>query len=208
MENLYLMSTFASTEIMYHQNCPDRMSLPWQSCLTTVSERLVALLTSGMRSDVTLHLEGRTLKVSTKTALKIMIIVAVLFFFKYALPLFTKYFINYNRTSKLTALFSPRRTVWSLPWTPRCLTNCCMATKTVSRVCSPSSTRCKTIRLRHSHGCWSTCTAAIPTSLACPWRWRSAFSPPSTRWGRSSRLAPKWGFAFRQRNFCLLLLFY
>lgn len=80
MENLYLMSTFASTEIMYHQNCPDRMSLPWQSCLTTVSERLVALLTSGMRSDVTLHLEGRTLKVSTKTALKIMIIVAVLFF--------------------------------------------------------------------------------------------------------------------------------
>ncbi|ROT85086.1 hypothetical protein C7M84_021353 [Penaeus vannamei] len=56
------MSTFASTEIMYHQNCPDRMSLPWQSCLTTVSERLVALLTSGMRSDVTLHLEGRTLK--------------------------------------------------------------------------------------------------------------------------------------------------
>ncbi|XP_042865057.1 kelch-like protein 41 [Penaeus japonicus] len=46
---------------MYHQSCPDRSS-PWQSCLTTVSERLVALKVSGFRSDITLHLDGLTLK--------------------------------------------------------------------------------------------------------------------------------------------------
>lgn len=103
IENLYFYFP-SSAEIMYHQSCPDRTSLPWQSCLTSVSDRLVALLASGMRSDVTLHLEGRTLKVSTKTVNVIIIIVAI---FLSALPSASKYFINghANRTSMLSAHF-------------------------------------------------------------------------------------------------------